>query len=306
MMRTLAQAAVAAEDSDEDASPQPASEQTLPRGLSAEDLKAHRNELMRKLEAAQLQAKKEELEKQVRSMAAAASRREMRIEVPRRASPGRTSGRPGSPRALPRAGSGSGSPQVLPRPASGSPGSFFELQSPVGAVAALKRTDVMARSHSDTDVARNAASGAVREQGLHVDTPVASTAVQNLPLQVMHQAVHPTLRGVIPLPRPREPDRDVSRRYDPEYLQQLARHRTMWGAVWETSHYFNHQVYRRNVPKTGIPVDTTGDGRADSLAVDITGNGRVDLILSDSHSQQVALKREGIMKRSHSLDELIR
>lgn len=305
MMRTLAQAAVAAEDSDEDASPQPASEQTLPRGLSAEDLKAHRNELMRKLEAAQLQAKKEELEKQVRSMAAAASRREMRIEVPRRASPGRTSGRPGSPRALPRAGSGSGSPQVLPRPASGSPGSFFELQSPVGAVAALKRTDVMARSHSDTDVARNAASGAVREQGLHVDTPVASTAVQNLPLQVMRQAVHPTLRGVIPLPRPREPDRDVSRRYDPEYLQQLARHRTMWGAVWETSHYFNHQVYRRNVPKTGIPVDTTGDGRADSLAVDITGNGRVDLILSDSLSQQVALKREGIMKRSHSLDELI-
>ena len=169
----------------------------------------------------------------------------------------------------------------------------------------------MGRSHSDTDVARNAAwnvaVGTTREQGgLHVDSSSPSTAVQNLPLQVRQQAVHPTLRGVIPLPRPREPDRDVSRRYDPEYLQQLERHRTKWGAVWETSHYFNHQVYRRNIPKKGIPVDTSGDGRADSLAVDITGNGRVDLILSDSHSQQVALQREGIMKRSHSLDDLIR
>ena len=30
----------------------------------------------------------------------------------------------------------------------------------------------------------------------------------------------------------------------------------MWGSVWETSHYFEHAVYKRNMPKRGIPVDT--------------------------------------------------
>jgi hypothetical protein len=56
------------------------------------------------------------------------------------------------------------------------------------------------------------------------------------------------------------------------------------------------------MPKAGIPVDTTGDGKADSLAVDITGDGKVDLILSDVHSQRLALAS---LKRATSLDNLV-
>jgi hypothetical protein len=291
MMRTLAQAVVAAEDeSDEEQRPQPASgpvagEQKLKRGSSREDLAAHRNELLRKLEAAQLQAKIAGLEKQLNSMG--------------------------------------------PRPGSGSPPArgAFELPSPVGALAALKtgvkpwrpaqgeEITVMGRSHSDTDVFKvpHAHAAKAQESRLEVaGSPAAGFPIPNtdadsplqknrdVPVQARHHSVGVTWRGVIPLPRPREPEKD-SRRCDPEYLHQLERHRTKWGAVWETSHYFNHQAYRRNIPKVGIPVDTTGDGKVDSLAVDITGNGKVDLILSDVHSQQVALAS---LKRSISLDSL--
>jgi hypothetical protein len=283
MMRTLAQAVVAAEDeSDEEQSPQPASgpvagEQKLKRGSSREDLAAHRNELLRKLEAAQLQAKIAGLEKQLNSMG--------------------------------------------PRPGSGSPPArgAFELPSPVGAVAALKtgvkafpETTVLGRSHSDTEVFKLSRGNGARAQesrrlqvaavSPEAGSPIPDTDAgspleknHNLPIQARYQFI-----GVIPLPRPREADRD-SRRYDPEYLQQLERHRTKWGVVWETSHYFNHQAYRRNMPKAGIPVDTTGDGKVDSLAVDITGDGKVDLILTDVHSQRVALAS---MTRSTSLDHL--
>jgi hypothetical protein len=283
MMRTLAQAVVAADDdSDEDQSPQRASgraagEQKLERGSSKEDLEAHRNELLRKLEAAQLQAKIAELEKQLNSMG-------------------------------PRPGSGSS-------PARGA----FELPSPVGAVAALKtgvkafpETTVLGRSHSDTEVFKLSRGNGARAQesrrlqvaavspeaGFPIPDTDAGSPLEknhNLPIQARYQFI-----GVIPLPRPREAERD-SRRYDPEYLQQLERHRTKWGVVWETSHYFNHQAYRRNMPKAGIPVDTTGDGKVDSLAVDITGDGKVDLILTDVHSQRVALAS---MTRSTSLDHL--
>ena len=283
MMRTLAQAVVAADDdSDEDQSPQRASgraagEQKLERGSSKEDLEAHRNELLRKLEAAQLQAKIAELEKQLNSMG-------------------------------PRPGSGSS-------PARGA----FELPSPVGAVAALKtgvkafpETTVLGRSHSDTEVFKLSRGNGARAQesrrlqvaavSPEAGSPIPDTDAgspleknHNLPIQARYQFI-----GVIPLPRPREAERD-SRRYDPEYLQQLERHRTKWGVVWETSHYFNHQAYRRNMPKAGIPVDTTGDGKVDSLAVDITGDGKVDLILTDVHSQRVALAS---MTRSTSLDHL--
>ena len=283
MMRTLAQAVVAADDdSDEDQSPQRASgraagEQKLERGSSKEDLEAHRNELLRKLEAAQLQAKIAELEKQLNSMG-------------------------------PRPGSGSS-------PARGA----FELPSPVGAVAALKtgvkafpETTVLGRSHSDTEVFKLSRGNGARAQesrrlqvaavSPEAGSPIPDTDAgspleknQNLPIQARYRFI-----GVIPLPRPREAEKD-SRRYDPEYLQQLERHRTKWGVVWETSHYFNHQAYRRNMPKAGIPVDTTGDGKVDSLAVDITGDGKVDLILTDVHSQRVALAS---MTRSTSLDHL--
>ena len=287
MMRTLAQAVVAAEDdSDEEQSHQPASgpaagAQKLKRGSSREDLEAQRIELLRKLEAAQLQAKIAELEKQLHSMG-------------------------------PRPGSGS-------HPARGA----FELPSPVGAVAALKTgakafpvSPVLGRSHSDTEVFSLARGNGARAQESRLlqiaagspeagspiphtdaDSPLDSLLEKkrNVPILATHHFI-----GVIPLPRPREAERD-SRRYDPEYLQQLERHRTKWGVVWETSHYFNHQAYRRNMPKAGIPVDTTGDGKVDSLAVDITGDGKVDLILSDVHSQRVALAS---MTRSTSLDQL--
>jgi len=79
----------------------------------------------------------------------------------------------------------------------------------------------------------------------------------------------------------------VSKRLDGDLVQQLERQRHKWGAVWESSYYFNHVAYRRNQPKRGIPVDTSGDGKVDSLAFDITGDGKVDLIISDAHSQQV-------------------
>ena len=307
MMRTLAQAVVAAEDdSDEEQSPPGASgpvagKQKMKRGASREDLEAHRDELLRKLEAAQLQAKIAELEKQLNSMG-------------------------------PRPGSGSPARVELEkhlnsmgsRPGSGSVGSplsrdGFELPSPLGAVAALKtgvkafpETTVLGRSHSDTEVFKLSRGNGARAQesrrlqvaavSPEAGSPIPDTDAgspleknHNLPIQARYQFI-----GVIPLPRPREAERD-SRRYDPEYLQQLERHRTKWGVVWETSHYFNHQAYRRNMPKAGIPVDTTGDGKVDSLAVDITGDGKVDLILTDVHSQRVALAS---MTRSTSLDHL--
>jgi len=309
MMRTLAQAVVAAEDdSDEEQSPPGASgpvagKQKMKRGASREDLEAHRDELLRKLEAAQLQAKIAELEKQLNSMG-------------------------------PRPGSGSPARVELEkhlnsmgsRPGSGSVGSplsrdGFELPSPLGAVAALK-TGVKAfpevpglgRSHSDTEVFKLAFGHVAKAQESRLLAAVSPEAASPIPRtdadspleknrDVSFQARHTPMdsTNVIPLPRPREAERD-SRRYDPEYLQMLERHRTKWGVVWETSHYFNHQAYRRNMPKAGIPVDTTGDGKADSLAVDITGDGKVDLILSDVHSQRLALAS---LKRATSLDNLV-
>ncbi|EKX46752.1 hypothetical protein GUITHDRAFT_138098 [Guillardia theta CCMP2712] len=90
--------------------------------------------------------------------------------------------------------------------------------------------------------------------------------------------LHPILNGVIPFPS--------------KSLYEPPPHMKKWGYVWETSHYFEHAAYKRNQPRRGVPVDTSGDGRVDSLAVDFTGDGKIDTIVTDEHSGKVALVKQ--------------
>ena len=106
------------------------------------------------------------------------------------------------------------------------------------------------------------------------------------------------LQGNIPLPRT---ETQQNARGQPE---AASRNRARWGPVWESSHYFNHHVYRYNEPKLGMPVDTSGNGKADGLAFDLTGDGKVDLIVRDDRSEQLALERQAALRRSLSLDQL--
>jgi len=102
--------------------------------------------------------------------------------------------------------------------------------------------------------------------------------------QEIKSTLHPFLRGVIPIPMQGS-------------NEDLHGDRKKWGAVWENSYYFCNEVYKTNVPKAGIPVDTNGNGIVDSLAVDFTGDGRVDTIVKDEHSERVALRRNNSLTR---------
>eukprot|EP00960_Hanusia_phi_P033009 750190-Hanusia_phi.AAC.3 len=53
------------------------------------------------------------------------------------------------------------------------------------------------------------------------------------------------------------------------------------------------QAYKRNLPRKGVPVDTSGDGQVDSLAVDFSGDGKFDTIVTDEHSEKVREERGG-------------
>eukprot|EP00277_Geminigera_cryophila_P008054 CAMPEP_0179433838 /NCGR_PEP_ID=MMETSP0799-20121207/18178_1 /TAXON_ID=46947 /ORGANISM="Geminigera cryophila, Strain CCMP2564" /LENGTH=604 /DNA_ID=CAMNT_0021212069 /DNA_START=117 /DNA_END=1931 /DNA_ORIENTATION=+ len=176
-----------------------------------------------------------------------------------------------------------------------------DVSSPPGAVPGWRRSPGEWASHEtlSPDHAHHAAQDTQQEP--KAQQASAHTANRDLGIQ---SNIHASLHGVIPLPHAREVEK-VSKRLDGDLVKQLERHRSKWGAVWESSYYFNHVVYRRNQPKRGIPVDTSGDGQVDSLAFDITGDGKVDLIISDAHSAQVALEKhdlmqQHLMQRSHS------
>eukprot|EP00961_Rhodomonas_salina_P064773 871641-Rhodomonas_salina.1 len=131
--------------------------------------------------------------------------------------------------------------------------------------------------------------------------PVLTTATEGAGKgkQEIKSTLHPFLRGVIPIPMQGS-------------NEDLHGDRKKWGAVWENSYYFCNEVlsvppcdlmgshirvYKTNVPKAGIPVDTNGNGIVDSLAVDFTGDGRVDTIVKDEHSERVALRRNNSLTR---------
>jgi len=181
--------------------------------------------------------------------------------------------------------------------------------------ASPRRRVVMPRSHSDTDMnSRDVLFGnlqkekAMLEQQLRQKVqpkpqgvqPQVQREQQEVTARGLRSGVHPSLYGMIPLPHAREVEKD-SKRVDPEFLAQLQRHRRKWGPVWVSSHYFNHRVYKRNMPKRGIPIDTSGDGLVDSLAFDVSGNGKVDLIITDDYSEKLAKGKKQHIERTRSL-----
>ena len=285
---------------------------------------------MLKLEAAKLLAKKDELEDRVRTMVrngstdnVARKESESRVELarPRSAALGR------SRADLPRMGSANiGLTSSGQGSAAGREGETGKAETASRGLRVLEGDDqersppklaAMPRSHSESDVQNKEAvfdnlqkemarlelelRQKIQQKNLH--PAVQATQVESC-VSGIRSSIHPSLRGVIPLPHPREVERD-SRRIDPEFLAQLAMHRTKWGPVWVSSHYFNHRVYKRNMPKRGIPIDTSGDGSVDSLAYDTNGDGKVDLIITDDHSKQVAKVKlqHHILARARSLQD---
>ena len=334
ILRVLAGASVEPDSASPRRRHQAAARQTsdfaLPRQSSIQDLEAQRSELMLKLEAAKLLAKKDELEDRVRTMVrngstdnVARKESESRVELarPRSAALGR------SRADLPRMGSANiGLTSSGQGSAAGREGETGKAETASRGLRVLEGDDqersppklaAMPRSHSESDVQNKEAvfdnlqkemarlelelRQKIQQKNLH--PAVQATQVESC-VSGIRSSIHPSLRGVIPLPHPREVERD-SRRIDPEFLAQLAMHRTKWGPVWVSSHYFNHRVYKRNMPKRGIPIDTSGDGSVDSLAYDTNGDGKVDLIITDDHSKQVAKVKlqHHILARARSLQD---